>query len=364
MHSEPLDVDPDPRRARTPPPSYYLDPAWHARTLERVFARTWHWLADAEDVAHAPSARPVVLAPGSLSEPLVLARDTHRELRALSNVCTHRGALVCDAARETKHLRCPYHGRRFDLTGHCLSAPEFDGVEGFPSAVDHLARVPVVERGPLVFAALAPEHEFASWFEPLAARLAHLPFARARYDAARSRDFEVDAHWALYVENYLEGFHVPYVHPELAELVDYASYRTELFPHGSLQIGEARGDEPAIEPPEGEPEHGLRIAGYYAWLFPATMLNVYPWGVSLNVVQPLSVARTRVRFRSYVWEPDALGRGAGGNLATVEFQDEHVVRSVQLALGARLRPRGRYAPGREDGVHQFHRLLARGLSAP
>ena len=46
-------------------------------------------------------------------------------------------------------------------------------------------------------------------------------------------------------------------------------------------------------------QHGpiSRVAGYYAWLFPATMLNVYPWGVSLNVVQPLAIDRARIRFR-------------------------------------------------------------------
>ncbi|MCC6405745.1 MAG: aromatic ring-hydroxylating dioxygenase subunit alpha [Planctomycetes bacterium] len=357
-----MDVDEDLLKARTPKPDFYLDPLWHRRVVERVFARTWHWLADAESVAPAAFARPVTLAPGSLSEPLVLVRDEHDHLRALSNVCTHRGALVCEAPGHVKRLRCPYHGRRFDLGGHCTAMPEFEEVEGFPSPVDHLARVALAERGPLLFASLAPEHEFDAWFGVLAARLAHLPIARARYDASRSRDFEVEAHWALYCENYLEGFHIPFVHPALAKAVDYASYRTELHPYGSLQIGEALGEDPAIVPPEGAPDEGRRIAGYYALLFPATMLNVYPWGLSLNAVQPLSPTRTRVRFRSYVWDPELLGQGAGGDLARVEFEDEHVVRSVQTALAARLRPRGRYSPTRETGVHHFHRLLARFLT--
>jgi choline monooxygenase len=364
MQADPLDVDADIRRARTPPPEFYLDPAWHERVLDRVFARTWHWLADAETLGPSGSARPVVLAPGSLAEPLILARDDLGTLSALSNVCTHRGALVCDAASETNVLRCPYHGRRFDLAGRCLSMPEFEGVDGFPSAADDLRRIELAEHGPMLFAALSPSHPFNQWFGPLSAHFGHLPFARARYDASRSRDFEVAAHWALYCENYLEGFHIPYVHPALAKSVDYADYRTELYPFASLQIGHARDEGPALEPPAGSPDHGRRVAGYYALLFPSTMLNVYPWGVSLNVVQPLGPARTRIRFRTYVWDSEFLGRGAGGDLALVEFEDERVVASVQSALAARLRPRGRYSPTRESGVHHFHRLLSRFLTVP
>ncbi|MCE9595943.1 MAG: aromatic ring-hydroxylating dioxygenase subunit alpha [Planctomycetes bacterium] len=364
MEADPLDVDADVRRARTPKPEFYLDPAWHERVLERVFARTWHWLADAELAPSSGRARPVTLAPGSLGEPLLLTRGEGGELRALSNVCTHRGALICDSASEGNVLRCPYHGRRFDLGGRCLSMPEFEGVEGFPSAADDLRRVALAEHGPMLFASLAPDHGFDAWFGPLAPYLGHLPFASARYDASRSRDFEVAAHWALYCENFLEGFHIPYVHPALAKTVDYADYRTELFPFASLQIGVARGDDPALEPPKSSPDHGRRIAGYYALLFPSTLLNVYPWGVSLNVVQPLGPARTRVRFRTYVWDATLLGRGASGDLALVEFEDERVVASVQSALAARLRPRGRYSPTRESGVHHFHRLLSRFLTIP
>jgi choline monooxygenase len=91
------------------------------------------------------------------------------------------------------------------------------------------------------------------------------------------------------------------------------------------------------------------------------MLNVYPWGLSLNQVLPLSTKRTRVIFRSYVARPDLLGQGAGGALDTVETEDEAAVQSVQRGIASRNYRPGRYSPQHERGVHQFHRLLARCL---
>jgi choline monooxygenase len=92
------------------------------------------------------------------------------------------------------------------------------------------------------------------------------------------------------------------------------------------------------------------------------MLNVYPWGVSVNVVKPLAVDRTRVSFLAYVWDPAKLDRGAGSGLDRVEREDEAVVESVQRGVRSRLYERGRYSPDREEGVHHFHRMLAGALA--
>ena len=53
----------------------------------------------------------------------------------------------------------------------------------------------------------------------------------------------VSANWLLYVDNYLEGFHIPYVHKALNSVIDYSTYQTELFDNAVLQIGEGQEDE-------------------------------------------------------------------------------------------------------------------------
>jgi len=357
-----FDIDEDIRRASTLPARIYSDPTVYRRMVERVFARSWQIAGDVGSVKVPGQAAPVTLLEGCLDEPLLLTRDGQDVLHCLSNVCTHRGNLVSEAGGTAAFLRCRYHGRRFGLDGRFLSMPEFEGVERFPSPADDLPRVPFATWGPFVFASLAPAFPLAELLAPIVERVGWLPLEDLKFDPARSRDYLVRANWALYCDNYLEGFHIPYVHQALAGALDYASYRTEVFAWSNLQLGVAAAGEDCFDLPAASPDHGQRIGAYYFWLFPNLMLNFYPWGLSLNVVRPLGVDRTRVSFLSWVLDPTRLEAGAGAALDRVEREDEVVVENVQRGVRSRLYDRGRYSPAREAGVHHFHRLLARFLA--
>jgi choline monooxygenase len=355
-----LDIDADIRRARTPPGWLYAAGV-HEALVERVLAASWQLVPEAAHVRPPTRAVPFTLLPGSLDEPLLLLGGDDGVLRCVSNVCTHRANLLLDAPSRGASVRCGYHGRTFDLTGRCLHMPEFAGVEGFPSRDDDLRALAVERWGPLTFVALRACPRLEQHLGALRERLAVLPFEGMRLDVDGVRTYEFDANWLLYVENYLEGFHIPFVHPALSAAVDFKSYATVLCERASVQVAEATGDGPCFAPPRDHEDHGRRIAAYYAWLWPNTMLNVYPWGCSVNVVQPLGPARTRVLFLPFVAEASLRGRGAGSGLDTVELEDEAIVQRVQRGVRARLYDRGRYSPARETGVHHFHRLLAAAL---
>jgi len=155
--------------------------------------------------------------------------------------------------------------------------PEFEGTHGFPRPADDLAPVALGRWGPFLFASLEPDVPFETLVAEMDKRAGHLPLAEARFDPSRSRDYLVRANWALYCDNYLEGFHLPYVHAGLATALDYGRYRTELFPWSSLQVGIASGGGDLLDLPASSPDHGQAVAAYYFWLFPSTMVNVYPW---------------------------------------------------------------------------------------
>jgi choline monooxygenase len=353
-------TDPDITIAATLDAAFYRDAAAHAKAKERIFARTWQWIGELCDVAVPGSLAPRDLLPGCVDEPLLLARDAQGELRCLSNVCTHRGNLLVTAPCRTTDIRCRYHSRRFDLAGRMTFMPEFGGARAFPSPADNLAEVALSTRGGHGFVALAPAAPLGDFLDAVFARIGTAPDFTARRDSARDREFVVNAHWALYIENYLEGFHIPFVHPALAEVVDHGAYRDELFPLATLQIAPARAGEPAFDALDA----GERIAAYYAWIFPNLMLNVYPWGLSVNLVEPQALDRTRVLFRSYVRRPELLDEGAGAALDEVEREDEAIVEAVQRGVGSRFYRHGRYSPTRERGVHHFHRLLCDFLARP
>lgn len=357
-----FEIDPDIRRAATLPGRFYRDANVFERVRESVFARSWLFLGDTARVSEPGTVEPVTLLEGFLDEPLLLSRDTDSRLRCLSNVCTHRGNLVVGEACQRTTLVCAYHGRRFDLDGRLRSSPEFEDAAHFPGPRDHLPEIALRTLGPFAFAALETARPFEELVGDLEKRLGWMPLDRFVFDPARSRDYDLAANWALYCDNFLEGFHIPYVHPSLNAVVDFQQYTTELFPASSLQLALARDPRDAFDLPAGSPDRGRSVAAYYWWLFPNLMLNFYPWGLSVNVVRPLAVDRTRVSFRTYVWQPEKLERGAGAGLERVEREDEAVVEAVQRGVRSRAYQRGRYSPSREQGVHHFHRLLAQRLA--
>ena len=352
---DPLDfeIDPDVTRAETPPGRFYCDPAVLERAKSRVFAPSWQLAADLGEVEENASIKPVDL----FGEPVVLTRDERGVLRALSNVCTHRGNVLVLEPCQRKSIVCGYHGRRFDLDGKFRTMPGFDEAKEFPRPEDDLAKAHVATWGRLVFASVAPERPFAEWIGDVTRRIGWIAVDELSFDPERSRDYEVEANWALYCDNYLEGFHIPFVHQALSARIELEEYATELYDASSVQIALAKDGEEAFDPPKGSPDHGKRIAGYYWFVFPNLMLNFYPWGLSVNVVRPTGVDRTRVSFLAYVGDRTKLDRGAGAGLDRVEREDEAVVESVQRGLRSRLYGRGRYSPKHERAVHHFHRLL-------
>ncbi len=352
-----FEVDADITQASTIATSFYRDAAAYALTRERVFARSWQWIGDLADVAQSGSLSPREMLRGCLDEPLLLARDAAGELRCLSNVCTHRGNLLVKAPCRAEQIRCNYHSRRFDMTGRMTFMPEFEQAKNFPSPTDHLPQVPFGCFAGQAFASVAPAAPIDAFFGAIEARLGWMPLASFSHDPARDRDFDVAAHWALYVENYLEGLHIPFLHPALNQVLDMHNYRYELQRYSNLQLALAKDGEAAFELPPQSPEHGQRVAAYYYWVFPNLMLNFYPWGLSLNLVQPLALDRSRISFRSYVWQPDKLDTGAGSGLDQVEMEDEAAVEAVQRGIRSHWYRSGRYSPTRERGVHHFHRLL-------
>ena len=361
-----LEVDGDPARARTLPAAIHRDPEWAKALVDRVLARSWHAVAWGPEFPAPGRAIPRTLLAGSLDEPLLLSRDVAGATHVLSNTCTHRGNLLVDAACSSDALRCGYHGRRFSADGICQSAPGFEGAPNFPSASDNLFHLPSGSFGPLHFASVAPAGSFDAFIAPARRFLGWAETERFAFDAGTSRDYVFDAPWTLYVENYLEGLHVPFVHPSLARELDPRAYRVEPVEDAVVQIGEATTTAaaalslpPALRADRAHPDTARSIAAYYLWLFPTTMLNLYPWGLSVNLVEPIGAARTRVRFLSFVGDASRRSVGAGADLDRVEREDEAVVVRTARGVRSRFYDRGRLAPGHEAGVLHFHRLLAR-----
>lgn len=349
------DIHADIAQAETLPSSFYRSVEVFDTLKEKVFARSWQFAGDEGLVSLDGQVHPFTFE--GLGEPMLLSKEAG-VIRNLSNVCTHRGNILCHHPAKQRNITCAYHGRRFGLDGTFQHMPQFKEAIDFPREADHLHEFPLVQWGPWLFTSIGSGYDFDAVIQAIDLKVGFLPLHEFKPDKARSKDYLVNAHWALYCDNYLEGFHIPFVHADLNTALDYGSYETVLYPHASLQIGYAHGAEDVFDLPEGHEDHGKSIAAYYFWVFPNMMFNFYPWGLSVNIVRPVSVDRTRVSFISYVYDESKLDSGAGALLDKVEREDEFVVEGVQQGMKSRIYHTGRYSPKMERGVHHFHRLLA------
>ena len=342
-----FDINPDIRYAETLSSDFYTDEKYFRESKQKIFARSWQLAGRADEI---DNLKPFAILENFLDEP-VLFTKTAENLNCLSNVCTHRGKILIEEACKANGIRCGYHGRRFDLQGKFLSMPEFETTANFPSEKDDLTKIPFDALGNLLFVSINPPASFDEFFAPLKTRLTWLDWKGLKFSPEKSRDYFVNAHWALYCENYLEGFHIPFVHQSLNAVVDFDAYTTETFRFASLQTGFARRGEDAFD-------FNAQIAALYFFVFPNLMLNFYPWGLSVNLVKPLQTDLTQVSYLTFITDESKLGKGAGGDLGRVEFEDQAVVESVQKGIRSRFYEKGRYSPAREQGTHHFHRLIA------
>jgi choline monooxygenase len=333
--------EPNLARASTLPSSWYVDPAVLASEQRAIFAKTWQLVGRTEQVAEPGGYFTAQIA----NEPLLIVRGNDGELRALSNVCRHRAGPIAKGEGKRPVLQCGYHGWTYALDGRLLTTPEFDGVECFDKSAVSLPRFRVEEWGGLIFvnldSAAPPLRDFVG---DLATSLDGF---RDFHLAARKEWF-VDCNWKVYVDNYLEGYHIPIVHPSLFRALDYQRYSTETRRTYSIQHAPLRQGDDQAE---------------YYWLFPNLMLNIYPDNYSTNLIVPIGPTRTLTLFEWYFHNPDApdVQRRVDEQIAfsdEIQLEDIGICEAVQRGLASSTYEAGRFSPQRENGVHHFHGLYA------
>ena len=175
------------------------------------------------------------------------------------------------------------------------------------------------------------------------------------------RTYDMKCNWKTYVDNYLEGYHLPSVHPGLNRELDYNAYTVEPYTRHVRQFSPIRGAQPGDATPRRYQEAAEDLTTDYFWIFPNWMLNCYPDNVSLNIVLPVSGRPVAGDLRM-VFAGGRLGSAAAK--ASVEFSDQiqiedvGICETVQKNLHSRSYQRGRYSIKQETGVYAFHRMYA------
>ena len=287
-------------RSGLPAPAY-RSPAFFDLENDLLLPGQWVFVGFAHRFREAGDAVPVTVG----RRPLLLLRDTDGRINAFHNVCRHRCAILVDAPKNVgRALRCPYHAWVYGLDGTLRAAPHFGGYnrdfpEGFSPADHGLRPVRTAIWHDWIFVNTgggAPD--FETYATPLFELVADIDLDRLVPVA--ELDFgEVRCNWKLLMENFIEPYHVQFLHSKTT--------RQPLRDHYIIERGPCLGSavDVADDRPTGsgaEAEKTLDVSSRYLTLFPNFVLGWYApdqLGVHLN----LPVAPDRTHQRRVIYRP-------------------------------------------------------------
>ncbi|MEZ4702840.1 MAG: aromatic ring-hydroxylating dioxygenase subunit alpha [Rhodothermales bacterium] len=337
-------------RADTIPSSWYHHPDIHAWDRSAVFARSWQYAGHLGQLDRPGAYLTADLAGASV----VLVRDADGSVKGFYNVCRHRGGpLAMEHCGHANMLQCKYHGWTYKLDGSLRGVPRFNRVDLFDKKDYGLVPVHVEAWQGLLFVhAGVPETPLPEVLAGIAERIAPMRLDALRF--ARRVRYEVACNWKVYVDNYLEGYHLPYVHPELCDVLDVGRYETETHPHYSLQYSPLS---------ETTTRYGTASdSAYYYFVFPNCMLNILPGRLQMNSVLPLGPDRCVVLFDYFyadIASPEAARRIEEDVAFSdhVQQEDIEICEWVQRGLTSPAYDRGRFSVECEQGVYHFQTQL-------
>ncbi|MGC2817385.1 MAG: SRPBCC family protein [Candidatus Acidiferrum sp.] len=354
--------------------NFYTDPAILDLEKSRILLRTWQLVGtlsnpcgEVNGTSRTISDPETFFTVDLVGEPVIIVRDKLGILRAFSNVCRHRAGPIAQGSGCKNVLRCGYHGWTYTLDGRLIGTPDVDGVEFFDRSTMGMVPLRCETWEQFIFV------NFDANAEPLSVYLGKIPeqsrgFQFKGLELVERRDYVIDCNWKVYVDNYLEGYHIPIAHPGLMREIDYTQYRTDTFRCYSQQFAPIRALKPddVVERAYAPGTGSLKEALYF-WIFPNLMLNIYPDNISTNLIVPLSHDKTLTIFEWFFH--DAKSETTRERIQrAIAFSDEvqqediELCRAVQRGLRSSTYDRGRYSPKRENGVHHFHLLLAEFLA--
>ncbi|WP_417477117.1 aromatic ring-hydroxylating oxygenase subunit alpha [Maricaulis sp.] len=325
-------------------PDFYSGAHWLGVDQAAVLEPGWQVLCPATDVAQPGDH--VVREIGRV--PVLIVRAADGVLNGFVNVCRHRaGPLATCDGKGAKRLRCAYHGWTYDLDGQLRTAPEMQDAAGFDRDGIRLAPIELRQWQGMVFARAGRNGpDFDTVMAGIDALTAPCDLAGMRHH--HSRIYKVAANWKTYVDNYLEGYHLPFVHPGLSGVVSYPQYRTELADFWSLQRA-------PVSDPDGLYAEGEAL---YFFIYPNTMLNILPGRMQTNRVVPDGPSHCRIEFDFY-YAPGLEGMAKADDAFSDEIQEEDrlICERVQHGLNSGAYSPGRLSPSQEAGVWHWQNLL-------
>jgi choline monooxygenase len=330
----------------TLPADWYHSPEIYEAERKNIFAKEW-LLFGPEQAVKSPGD---FIANTIAGWSIFVIRSKEGELKAFHNVCRHRAAnIVSDGTGKTMVLRCRYHGWVYDTDGNLRKAPDFGGDEKDLCTRTSLFPVHVKTWKGLVFICMNDNPpDFKESLGSLSDALNELDFTK--YEFHSTAKHEIKCNWKTYVENYMEGYHIPTIHPELNKEVDMATYHV----HPENRIARH-----ICNPPQ-EAANDAVNDGLWLWLWPYASLNTYKSGLNLELMLPTEPESVELRYY-YLINMDNDKDGKFDKTISmsheVTLEDIEICEAVQKNLKSGIYKTGELSPRHEQGIKYFQDLV-------
>ncbi len=371
----------------TLPRPFYADPDFYRRELERFYFSRWICAGRADQIPDPGDYFTRALG----DESVIVTRDGTGAIRALFNVCRHRGTRLCAEAEGhlVDRIQCPYHAWTYDLAGRLLAAPHMPpefckddyplhaaGCEVWDGHIFVNLAFSTARGAPPPLARAAALEDSLSSRGPLALQLADLPARFANWRMADLRlhrriVYDVKANWKLVVLNYNECLHCPNLHPALNRLHHYLG--ADNVAPTPVYCGGAMGFKSGVETMSmdgkrrrdylpGLDERERREVAYFA-IYPNFLLSLHPDYMMTHTLWPRAHDRTEI-VCEWHFHPDEMAKPSFQGDDAVEFwdltnrEDWWIAEQSQAGINSRVYQPGPYSE-REELLWSFDEIVRR-----
>jgi len=340
-------------RAFTLPSTLYTDEAHHKWEQANIICKEWQCVGHVSRISEKGKAYPLTVAGNAV----LIIHSQDEKIRAFFNVCKHRAGPLMNKPGSFKFIKCLYHGWTYRTDGSLRGVPHFDRAELFDKDAFGLKPIRLEIHDGFIWICLSdddPKRSIDKHLKGIRERVAHLNLADLKY--AGEIVYDVKCNWKTYADNYLEGYHIPHVHPELCDLLSFQDYTTECHEFYSLQYSPFRQKESIYSDGSGE--------AYYYFIYPNIMLNILPGRVQLNRIEPVDAKNCKVIFEYYYDDVDSKEAKEKIQLDmkysdNVQQEDMDICEWVQKGLASVAYDKGRFSPKMETAVHHYQELIKR-----
>ena len=360
--------------ARGLPRESYTDPEFLALEREHVFDASWTFVGVQEAIPSPGDLMPLEL----IGRPIVLVRQREGGIRAFHNVCRHRGVVLVDKAQTGRPtMTCPYHAWAYGLDGRLLKTPHFSGNGNHSTGPIErdcldLKEIRCETWNSLIFVNLSgTAPPLSEHMGPVAQRYHEHDFGLMRFGGVV--EFELAANWKLPIENFIEGYHLPWTHPFLDSISSMANHYSvveePIAGQGSklYERDKAGHDElptfPGLSP-------YWQIRAEYPSLLPNLLLGVHADHINVWGLYPLGTDRVLERIYFFFAgdaamapELEAARAVVVRNFETINAEDVGVVEAMQRGRASPGYVDPRFSPYHEACIHSFERRLANAVGA-